>query len=53
MSKDRDIQILRYKIDELDKKIRNQRKHGICENKIKALEFKRLQYVDKLAELEY
>ena len=52
MSKERDIQILEYKIADLEIKIANFVKYNISEKKREALELKKLQYEDQLAELQ-
>ena len=51
MSKERDIEILEYKIAELDDKIANFIRYNIDEKKKEALELKKLQYEDQLAEI--
>ena len=51
MSKERDIQILEHKIAEITTKIANFEKYDISDKKIQALELKKLQYEDQLAEI--
>lgn len=48
---EREIEVLKYKILELDAKIENMRKNNIDEKKIINLEIKRNQYEDKLGEI--
>jgi len=48
---EREIEVLKYKILELDEKIENMRKNNIDEKKIINLEIKRNQYEDKLGEI--
>lgn len=48
---EREIEILKYKISELDEKIENMRKNNINDKKILNLEIKRNQYEDKLGEI--
>jgi hypothetical protein len=52
MSKERDIEILEHKIAEIDVKIANFEKYNISQKKIEALEIKKLQYEDQLAEIQ-
>jgi hypothetical protein len=52
MNNDKVIQFLKYRIEETQKKINNQRRHGINEQKIRKLEYKKMEYEDKLAEIE-
>lgn len=52
MAKERDIQILEHKIAELEVKIANFEKYNISDKKREALELKKLQYEDQLAELQ-
>jgi hypothetical protein len=52
MSKERDIEILTFKIVEIKKKIENFKKYGISEKKIKDLEIMQMRYEDQLAEIE-
>jgi hypothetical protein len=52
MSKERDIQILEHKIADLEAKIANFEKYNISEKKKEALELKKLQYEDQLAEIQ-
>ena len=51
MSKERDIQILKHKIADLEEKIANFRKFNISDKKIENLEIMKLKYEDELAEL--
>jgi len=53
MSKERDIEILKHKIAELEEKIANFKEYGISEKKIQNLEILKLKYEDELSELEY
>lgn len=48
---EREIEILKYKISELDEKIENMRKNNINDKKILNLEIKRNQFEDKLGEI--
>ena len=48
---EREIEILKYKISELDEKIENMRKYNINDKKILNLEIKRNQFEDKLGEI--
>lgn len=52
MSKERDIEILEYKIAELEIKITNFEKYNISVKKKQDLELKKLKYEDQLAELQ-
>lgn len=52
MSKERDVEILKYKIDELTKKISTFNKQRIDAKKRQALELQKLKYEDQLAEIE-
>lgn len=52
MSKERDIQILKHKIAELDKKIVIFVKYDIDDKKKQNLEILKLKYEDQLAELQ-
>jgi len=52
MSKERDIQILKHKIANLEHKIANFQKYGISVKKIENLQIQKLKYEDDLAELE-
>jgi len=53
MSKDRDIEVLQRKIAELEAKIENYKKNDISNKKIDNLKIQKLEYEDKLSELEY
>jgi len=53
MSKERDIEILEYKITQLTIKIANFEKYGILEKKKQALEIKKLKYETQLEEIQY
>jgi len=52
MSKERDIQVLEYKIAELDEKIANFIKFNISDKKRENLEILKLKYEDELTEIE-
>ena len=52
MTKERLVQILTHKINELEKKITNYKKFGISEKKIEKLELMKLKYEDELVEIE-
>jgi len=52
MSKERDIEILNYRIAELDKKIKNFEKNNISPKKTENLKILKLKYEDDLAEIE-
>jgi len=52
MSKERDIQILEYKIADLETKIANFEKFNIGDKKIENLKILKLKYEDELAELQ-
>lgn len=52
MSKERNIEILKHKINEINEKIEVFKKNGISEKKIKDLTIMKLKYEDDLAELE-
>jgi hypothetical protein len=53
MNKERDIEILEHKIADLDVKIANFEKNNILDKKIENLKMVKLQYEDKLSELQY
>lgn len=52
MNKEREIEILQYKISEIEEKISILQKNNVSDKKIFNLELKRLQYEDKLSEIE-
>lgn len=52
MSKERDIEILEYKIAEIDKKLAEFDEHNISDKKKQNLEILKLKYEDQLAEIE-
>jgi hypothetical protein len=52
MSKERDIQVLEYKIAELETKIANFVRFNISEKKKENLEILKLKYEDELAEIQ-
>ncbi|MDA3779488.1 MAG: hypothetical protein PF487_04580 [Bacteroidales bacterium] len=52
MEKEREIEILKYRINELEIKIANFKKYNIDEKKTLVLEMKKLRYEDQLAELQ-
>lgn len=52
MSKDRDVEILVYKIKEIENKIINFEKFGISRKKIEHLLILKLKYEDQLSEIE-
>ena len=52
MSKQRDIEILEYKITELEEKIIIYQENNISQKKIERLELKKLRYEDQLTEIE-
>jgi hypothetical protein len=52
MSKERDIQILEYKIADIDKKIKQFQEHKISDKKIDNLKILKLKYETELEELE-
>jgi hypothetical protein len=51
MSKERDIQILEHKINELEEKISKFEEFGISDKKIEKLEILKLKYEDQLEEI--
>jgi len=53
MNKERDIEILEHKIADLDVKIANFEKNNISDKKFESLKMQKLQYEDKLSELQY
>ena len=53
MNKERDIEVLKHKIAELEEKIENFNKYNISDKKINNLEILKLKYEDQLAELEF
>jgi hypothetical protein len=53
MSKERDIQILEYKIAELETKIANFEKFNISEKKKDDLELRKLKYQTQLEEIQF
>ena len=53
MSKEKDVQVLEYKISELDEKIILFTERGISEKKIKNLEMLKLKYETQLEEIQY
>jgi hypothetical protein len=52
MNKERDIQILQYKINDIDKKIKQFQEYKISNKKIDNLEILKLKYETELEELE-
>jgi hypothetical protein len=52
MSKERDIEILEYKITEIVEKIAAFKKHGISEKKMENLIRMKIKYEDQLIELK-
>lgn len=52
MNKQREIEVLEFKISELETKIENFEKFNISERKIDNLQFLKLRYEDQLTELE-
>jgi len=53
MSKEKDIQILEYKIAELDEKIILYEQRGISQKKIDRLAILKLKYETQLEEIEF
>lgn len=53
MSKARDIEIMKHKVDEINIKLNNFIKYNISGKKIENLKILKLKYEDQLAELEY
>jgi len=53
VSKERDIEILKFKIAETETKIADFIKFSISESKIKTLQVQLMKYEDDLAALEY
>lgn len=51
MSKDRDVQILEYKIAELDRKIKEFENHNISDKKTENLRILKLKYETELEEI--
>ena len=52
MGKEKDVQLLEYKISEIDRLLYNYDKYNIDDKKKEALEIKRLKYEDQLTELQ-
>jgi hypothetical protein len=52
MGKERDIQILQYKINDIDKKIKQFQENKISNKKIDNLKILKLKYETELEELE-
>lgn len=52
MDKEREIEILEYRISDLNKKIENFERYNIDERKIQALIDKRTKYENQLANLQ-
>ena len=53
MSKERDVEVLKHKIAELEVEIEISNKYNISDKKINKLEILKMKYEDQLAELEF
>lgn len=52
MGKEKDIQILKHKIADIETKIVNFKKYNVSDKKIESLKILKLKYEDELAELQ-